>query len=203
MILARPHERVEYQQYLISDLREKLIPAHIYSASVLKLGFENLNLLDFGCGYGFVSLSIAELPIKNLKVYACDSQEDFLDVLWGRIAHRNEQKVTAFHLPNRSQIFFPDWLPKMNYVICSFSISALEHPEIGLPAIVKSVAKGTHFHFVEWDAEKTHPQIEILYPANARIPHADFKHLLRRSGLEVTFEEIDKNPYYQFKAKKT
>lgn len=192
-----------YQKYLISDQREKLINPQIYSAPLTRDGRENINVLDFGCGHGYVSMYVATMPLPGIRVYACDTDEECLDVIWGRIAHRGQHNITAFHLPNYSQIYLPGWLPKIDYVFCSFSISALEHPDIGLPQIVKQVATGTNFLFVEWDPEKSHPQIDVFVPPARRLRTEDFRQLLKMSGLALQHEDSGKQLYYVMRAIKT
>lgn len=159
-------------------------------------------MLDFGCGHGYVAMLLATLPQPAMRVYACDSDEECLDVLWGRIAHRGINNLTAFHLPNYSQIYLPGWLPAFEHVICSFSISALEHPDIGLPQLVRQIASGAQFLFVEWDPEKSHKLIDIYVPPARRILPADFRKLLEYSGLKINAEESGKMLYYFFRAVK-
>jgi hypothetical protein len=146
---------------------------------------------------------LATLTRPGIRVYACDSDEECLDVLWGRIAHRQIKNLTAFHLPNYSQIYLPGWLPQPDYVVCSFSISALEHPDIGLPQLVSQVASGTNFLFVEWDPERSHKLIDIYVPASRRITPADFRDLVEYSGLKLSSEESGKHLYYVVRAVKS
>lgn len=148
-------------------------------------------------------MQLATLPSPGIRVYACDTDEECLDVLWGRIAHRVVPNLTAFHLPNYSQISLPGWLPQMDYVICSFSIAALEHPDIGLPQLVRQMPSGIQFLFVEWDPEKSHPVIDIYFPVSRRIAVGDFRQLIAVSGLKIQHEESGKQPYYVMRAQKT
>lgn len=150
-----------------------------------------------------MAVHAAALPMNGLRVYACDTDEECLDILWGRIAQRNLTNMTAFHLPNYSQISLPGWLPPLDYVFCSFSMSAVEHPDIALPALVGQVAKGTQFLFVEWDPYKSHPVIDIYVPASRRIAPGDFKQLLLVSGLQLQHEDSGRQPYYVMRAVKT
>lgn len=200
--MQHSEEFVEYQKFLISDQREKLINPQIYNNPIAKDSRENLSVLDFGCGHGYVALHLASLPMQSITVYACDTDEECLDVLWGRIAHRALQNVTAFHMPNYSQIYLPGWLPTLDYVFCSFSMSALEHPDIALPQIVKQVPQGAHFHFVEWDPEKSHSQLDVFVPPARRIKLPDFRKLVTVSGLKIQNEESGKQPYYTVRAMK-
>ncbi|MFZ5630740.1 MAG: class I SAM-dependent methyltransferase [Spirochaetota bacterium] len=163
---------------------------------------DSINILDFGCGHGYVAMVLATLVHPGIRVYACDSDEECLDVLWGRIAHRQVQNLTAFHLPNYSQVSLPGWLPAPDYVVCSFSISALEHPDIGLPQLVRQVPSGTNFLLVEWDPERTHKLIDIYIPPARRITPADFRRLVEYSGLKITSEDSGKQLYYSVRAVK-
>lgn len=193
---------VEYQKYLVSDQREKLIPASIYTNVLARDTRETLTVLDFGCGHGYVAVHLATKSLPNLRVYACDADEECLDVLWGRIASRQLLNLTAFHMSNYSQLYLPGWLPKPDYVFCSFSISALEHPDIGLPHLVTQLDKGTQFLFVEWDPYRSHAMIDTFVPASRRIALGDFKQLLMISELTMTHEESGKHPYYVVRAVK-
>lgn len=161
---------------------------------------DNIVVLDFGCGHGYVAVALATLAHPGVRVYACDTDEECLDVLWGRIAHRGVPNLTAFHLPNYSQISLPGWLPAPDYVVCSFSISALEHPDIGLPQLVKQVPQGTNFLFVEWDPERSHKLIDIYAPPARRLSVHDFRQLVEYSGLKLTHEESGKQLYYYMRA---
>lgn len=160
------------------------------------------NLLDFGCGYGHVSLLFAKFSRAPKHIYGCDTDEGVLDVLWKRIAERELKNVTAFHIPNYSQIALPGWLPPIHYVVCSFSVSALEYPEIELPQLAEQVAVGTQFLFVEWHPERSLDPIDIFVPPATRILPEDFRELVQRSGLTVTHEEQSKLPYYIVRARK-
>jgi SAM-dependent methyltransferase len=195
-------ECVEYQKFLVSDQREKLIHPNIYTAALQKDARENLNILDFGCGHGYVAVHLATKPLHGIRVYACDTDEECLDVLWGRIAERQMNNLTAFHMPNYSQISLPGWLPPIDYVFCSFSISALEHPDIGLPHLVTQVPHGTNFIFTEWDPTRSHALVDMFVPQSRRIALGDFKQLLKVSGLEVQHEESGKQAYYLIRATK-
>lgn len=179
-----------------------MVSAQLYTAQLLRDPREQLHVLDFGCGHGYASLLLAELPRPGIHVYACDSDETCLDVLWGRIAHRRLNNLTAFHLTNYSQIYLPGWLPAPEYVVCSFSISALEHPDIGLPQLVKQVPSGTNFLFVEWDPEKSHKMIDIYVPSVRRITPPDFRRLIEYSGLKLVSEESGKQLCYAMRAMK-
>jgi len=192
-----------YQKFLVSDQREKLINPQIYTAAISRDARDNLNILDFGCGHGYVAMLLAHLPLNGIRVYACDTDEECLDVVWGRIAQRGVKNLTAFHMPNYSQIYMPGWLPPIDYVVCSFSMSSLEHPDIGLPQIVRQTPAGTQFLFVEWDPEKSHPALDIYVPPARRIAVGDFKQLLLYSGLTVQHEDSGKQPYYTMRAIKT
>ncbi|HRP68555.1 MAG TPA: class I SAM-dependent methyltransferase [Turneriella sp.] len=194
---------IQYQQFLISDQREKLIPSAVYTSALTKDVRENLNVLDFGCGHGYVAVLLAHLPLKGLHVYACDCDEECLDTLWGRIAHRDIKNLTAFHLSNYAQIYTPTWLPPIDHVFFSFSVSALEHPDISLPQIVKQMPAGTQFHFFDWNPHKSHPQVDIFVPPARRIQIDDFKKLLEYSGLTLQHEESGKQIYYTMRAIKT
>lgn len=160
-------------------------------------------MLDFGCGHGYVAAHIAVLPLAGLRVYACDTDEECLDVLWGRIAQRSLHNLTAFHLPNHSQIYLPGWLPPLDYVFCSFSLSSVEHADIALPQIVRQVPQGAQFLFVEWDPHKTHPVMDRYIPAARRIAPEDFKKLISVSGLALQHEESGRQPFYVMRALKT
>ncbi|MBV6493852.1 MAG: hypothetical protein LDLANPLL_01876 [Turneriella sp.] len=201
--MLSPDEFIEYQKFLISDVREKLIPQTIYTSIVTKDLRENLNILDFGCGHGYVAMLLADLPLKGAHIYACDCDEECLDVLWGRIAHREIKNLTAFHILNYAQIYMPQWLPSIDHVFFSFSVSALEHADISLPQIVKQMPVGTQFHFTDWRPEATHPQLDIFVPSAQRIFVSDFKNLLEHSGLNVQQEANEKLLYYTMRAIKT
>lgn len=145
---------------------------------------------------------VATLPHQGVRVYACDSDEECLDVLWGRVAHRQVPNLTAFHVSNYSQIYLPGWLPTPDYVLCSFSISALEHPDIGLPQLVRQLPAGVNFLFVDWDPEKSHKLIDIYAPPARRIAFTDFRQLVQYSGLTITHEENGRHLYYTLRAVK-
>jgi ubiquinone/menaquinone biosynthesis C-methylase UbiE len=189
-----------YQKFLVSDQREKLISPHSYTATILKDNRDSLNVLDFGCGHGYVAMTMALLPLNGIRVYACDTDEECLDVLWGRIAQRSVKNLTAFHLPNYSQIYMPGWLPPMDYVYASFSMSALEHPDIALPQIVRQMPSGTQFHFTEWDPTRSHPLIDNHIPAARRLGVDDLKKLIAGSGLALQHVEAARQPYYTVRA---
>ncbi len=191
-----------YQKFLVSDQREKLISPPIYTTAISRDARDNLNVLDFGCGHGYVAMLLALLPLNGIRVYACDTDEECLDVLWGRIAQREVKNLTAFHMPNYSQIYIPGWLPPIDYVFASFSMSSLEHPDIGLPQLVKQTPPGTQFHFVEWDPEKSHTALDVYVPRARRIAIGDFKQLLMYSGLTIQHEESGKQLYYTMRATK-
>jgi len=191
-----PHESEEYQDYLISETRKTVIPVELYDAFIPAYK-ENLNILDFGCGLGYLSFYYAEKYRENNThaIYACDYQVEILDRIWKRITDNGIKKVTPFFVQQRSKINFPGWIPTMDYVFCSLSLSATDNPVDLLISLKSLSTANTVLHIVEWDKEKQNNILDTLYPAKYRLSLNQLQQYIHRADYDIIKTYKTTGPY--------
>lgn len=155
------------------------------------------NVLDFGCGQGYVSLlcatSLAEQEIDT-HVYACDYQEDLLDLFWKHIVDKKLSKITPFFVPNHNRIVFPPWIPPINHVIFSFSLSTVKNVSDIFRDLQPILTDKTKIHVVEWNPQCEDSSLENVFPMKYRIEKQTVLQAINEHGYQV-----EKNYYFSQK----
>lgn len=208
----KPHELKEFQEFMLSSERVRLVNDQVYQNFSAYIKPQE-NILDFGCGQGYVSLLCATtLAEKNIDahVYACDYQELLLDLFWKHIVQKKLTKVTPFFVPNHNRIIFPTWLPSVSHVIFSFSLSAVKDiPSVfhSLQSIVTDTAK---IHVIDWNPECKDSSLEEFVPTAYRVDKQKILQALTEHGYEIEKQyaftqktDSQKPPFYGFTVTKS
>ena len=118
MGVIKPIEIQAYQDFLVSEYRESLIPKAFYD-ELISPGAENINILEYNCGQGYLTILLGEKFLDNeaVKIYGCDHFNDLLDVCWGRIVKRKTKNVTVFFIPERPAVYFPPSQSEMKKLV--------------------------------------------------------------------------------------
>lgn len=204
-------ENRKYQEFLNSAERENFVDSKVYLEF-----FDDRspgNILDLGCGLGFVTLYLqsrltAYLEQKNEKpgsihFYPTDCQEELLDELWGMIAEQRLPNVTPFFSPDRSHFRFDGWIPPFSDVIFSFSMLALEEPILALKTIRSNMEETAVVHIIDWDKDKTgseDPVEEWLRPGD-RLSAAKMAFFLQEADYEIIKEYDVTGPVFAMSAR--
>jgi len=198
-MLARAFEAEDYQDFLISEQRKGIVAPELYNSMIGEFK-PDINILDFGCGLGYVSVFYSEKfkEHDNFHIYACDHQVDVLDLFWKRIADNKFKNITPFHMSDQSRLHFPNWVPQCDYIFLSFSLSATDNPDDILKTIkVKCTAK-TFIHIIDWDKLKTHEKVDEIYPAKSRLHPENVKNYLQQNNYEIIKDYKTGGPYFAF-----
>ena len=195
----RVHESEEYQDFLISEQRKGIISPDLYNSMIQELKPE-MNILDFGCGLGYVSVYYSEKfkEVENIHIYACDYQVDVLDLLWKRIAENKFSKITPFFMSDQSRLHFPNWIPLADHIFMSFSLSTTDNPVDILTTIQSKISSTSILHLIDWDKKKSHEKIDAIYPERYRLTIEQTKTYLERTGFEILKDYKIAGPYFAF-----
>lgn len=195
----RVHESEEYQDFLISEQRKGIVLPEIYNHMIHEPK-PGMNVLDFGCGLGYVSVFYSEKfkENDNFHIYACDYQVDVLDTFWKRIAENKFRNITPFFMSDQSRLHFPGWIPVADYIFLSFSLGTTDNPVDILKTIRVKASASTIFHVIDWDKNKTHLKIDDIYPARYRLTQEQTKDYLERTGYEIIKDYKIQGPYFAF-----
>ena len=177
------HESLEYQNFLVSENRSSLISPQLYRRLISGKAKE-LNVLDFGCGLGYVSTILATHLAEPYHIYGCDYQEDLLDEFWKRIVRRELKSITPFFMPMRSRLLFPRWLPKMDHVIFSLSLSAVEDIFEVLKTIKSILKPEGRIHIIEW-VDGAEEYLNKYFPKDQRLSPDKVRETLERTEFEI------------------
>ncbi|MDH5721626.1 MAG: class I SAM-dependent methyltransferase [Spirochaetia bacterium] len=182
----KPHESEEYQNFLISDERDSIIPSSFYELLIPQIEPES-NLLDFGCGLGFVAFyyALKYRDIEKTKFYGCDYQEDLLDLCWKKATQKELKNTTFFYTPDKSRINFPEWLPKMNHIILSFSLSCVEEKDHILLSLSQILAEKAMIHIIEWEKDFNNKFLNEYYKEKNRISLEETENILEKIKFNV------------------
>ncbi len=191
------YDREFYHAFLTSQKRDYYLPASLYSKIIKPIPKEQkIYILDFGTGLGYAALSIANTynDYPNFKIFACDYQEPLLDQLWHTLTKKKITNITPFFIPSYSSVNFPSWLPKMNQIICSLSLSASKNPEEVIQTIHKIVVPNGFVHIVDWKVEDLPKELEqeiskenILNPETIDIYLRKYKYQIERTYLSEKY----------------
>ena len=198
------YESAEYHDLLNSDQRPALISNEIYSKFIP--GLENgENILDFGCGIGHVSLLYANRFENNQDshIYACDYQEDLLDILWRRVSQRQVKNLTPFFMPMRSRQHFPKWLPSFRHIVMSLSLSNAIDPKELLQSFIPIAGRGAEIHILEWENQKNHPLLDQIVTVRRRLSMNDVVTYLNEAGFTISKEYPREKMYFAVSARMT
>ncbi|MDH5716097.1 MAG: class I SAM-dependent methyltransferase [Spirochaetia bacterium] len=193
----KSHEELEYQEFLVSDIRENLVSAEIYQQFISNPK-PNINVLDFGCGLGYVMLYYAEnfKNIENIHVYGCDYQEELLDLCWKKIVQKKLNNVTPFFMPEKSLVNFPQWVPKMDHIFLSFCLSTVHNKEEFLISIANQLNTEGIIHIIDWKKNTDNENLKILYPTNNRFELENMKTVLSKINFRIIKLNINSDFYY-------
>lgn len=194
-MILRPHEKPAYHDFLFSKKREQIIEPDVYikiidSAVRQNIGDDpekHINILDFGCGAGYVSLLLAEqfVDVQNLHIYALDYQEDLLDQFWKRIVQNELKNVTPFHLNEQNRIFYPKWLPSMDIALFSFSLSASSGPDDILETTGRVMQPSGRIFIFDWSADFSEDTLNEVFPQEDRLTPMILEQIIERSGYQL------------------
>jgi ubiquinone/menaquinone biosynthesis C-methylase UbiE len=198
-MLARAFESEEYQDFLISEQRKGIVAQELYNNMIGDFK-PDINILDFGCGLGYVSVFYSEKfkEHDNFRIYSCDHQVEVLDLLWKRIADNKFKNITPFFMPDQSRLHFPSWIPECNYIFFSFSLSATESPVDILKTIAVKCAPKSYIHIIDWDKSKSHEKIDDIYPVKNRLHPDNVRNYLDQTGYEIIKDYKTGGPYFAF-----
>lgn len=200
MAIEKPHEINEYQRFLISEKREAIVKPEYYLEKLLT--DEPVNYLDFGTGLGYVGtlLASSENLHPDSHIYACDYQEDLLDTLWKRITDRKLKNITAFFMPDRSRVYFPEWIPKVNHLILSFTTSTVEDAFMLYETLQKGLKPGGKIHIFDWDQHSANPNLERVFPKKHRLTAMILQQWLELTGYKVEESDTDHKDFFYLRA---
>lgn len=195
----RVHETEEYQDFLISEQRKGVVSPDLYQA-MLPTFRPDMNILDFGCGLGYVSVFYSEMFKEHdqFHIYACDYLVDVLDAFWKRIAENHFKNITPFHMPDQSRLHLPKWIPPVDFLFFSFSLSTTDNPVDILKTIKPVLSESSYIHIIDWDKNKSHEKIDAIYPLRNRLEESQVKDYLQRTDYEIVKEFKTSGPYYAF-----
>ncbi|MCS6984848.1 MAG: class I SAM-dependent methyltransferase [Leptospiraceae bacterium] len=201
-MVEKPHEVLRYQEFLVSEIRESLVPKETYLKFLSDEKELPVNYLDFGCGLGYVALLLGEASRdrKNIHIYACDYQEDLLDLLWKKIVQRKLTNITPFYLPDRSLIFFPKWLPLIDHIIFSFSLSCVDDGYKVFQSIKKGLREEAYVHIVDWENHSENQLLKELFPPEYRLTALILQQWLELTGYVVEALESGAHDYFYIRA---
>lgn len=179
------HEEEAFQDFMISSERRYFLTDEVYDFfySYFK---DKDTILDFGCGQGYVSLFYGKkIEEQNIHVYACDYQEPLLDLFWKNIVRKKVKNVTPFFLANQNKAIFPNWVPKPNHIIFSFSLSTIKDMKKVFIDLKKISHEGCKLHIVEWNPNFEDPVLERFFPAQNRVSFDTILNILQELGYRV------------------
>lgn len=181
----------KYQEFLISSQRVQWVDDAVYWQMIPRVTEKN-NILDFGCGLGYVSFLYArEIQEKNIDahVYACDSQEELLDMLWKRIVDYKFNKLTPLYIANKDRAVLPNWIPPLDHVLFSFSFSSLENGMKAAENIVQELhpqlTQNAQVHVVEWNPLYSDPLLQKLLPKEKYIAQEKLTDLFSQNSFKI------------------
>ncbi len=198
-MIVKPHENPDYQTFLTSQTRSSLVPDSLYLNLFPEHIFGAQNIMEFGCGRGYVSLLLAvqHRHTADFHIYACDYQEDLLDDFWKKKVSLGLNNVTPFFNPDRSLIAFPKWLPAIDHLIFSFSLSAVEDPYTVLTSVKKILSESGEVHIIDWQHNAKDKTIEKLFAPEHRLTHMILSQWLELTGYKVVESKTDyENVFY-------
>ena len=192
------YEKGEYHEFLVSRKRDNYIPNQLYSKLIQqRKDNKKYYVLDFGTGLGHVALLMGQLlnHRTNYHIYACEHQDTLLDHLWYTITKKGIKNITPLFLPGYSKINFPKWLPRMDHIICSLSLSASENPKHILETIHKIALDDALFHIIEWNGNCIPPEIEHMMPKESKLDFETLEGYLRNYNYK-TVKVHSKSQYF-------
>ncbi len=201
-MIAKAHESLAYQEFLISELRENVIPPQVYLDILPERIDYPIRLLDFGCGMGYVSLLLGD-ALRNHEgshIFACDYQEDLLDIFWKKIVQRKLNNITPFFLPDRSLIFFPRWIPPIDHLIFSFSLSAVDDGFKIFQTIKSALREDAMVHIIDWEHDAKNEIVNRLFPPEDRLTAMILQQWLELTGYKVEQVDSGKKDYFYIRA---
>lgn len=201
-MIEKPHENLRYQEFLISEERARIVPKEVYLSLLVDNSEFPVNYLDFGCGMGYVSLLLGEKvrDEKNIHIYACDYQEDLLDILWKKIVEKKLTNVTPFYMPDRSMIYFPKWLPLIDHIIFSFSLSCVDDGFKVFQSMKSGLREEAYVHIVDWENSSENEFLKELFPPENRLTALILQQWLELTGYNVEKTESGKYDYFYIRA---
>ena len=186
-----PYEREEYQDFLLSEERELFIPKEIYWQWIPP---NTQRILDLGCGKGYVSLLLARYfqeKEEKKEIYACDQKEEFLDHLYQVKAHEGYSSFYVFLMPPYSKLLFPSWLPSIDYIILSFTLSTVEDPFLFLHSLYEApFFKKSIFLLLDWEKTSLDPLIDSLYPVKYRLSKEKALSFIEKVGFSYEEKKV-------------
>ncbi len=145
-----------YHQLLNSREREAVFKNNLYDQLISLAKFSSnipMNILDFGCGQGHIALYLAE-QLQNFPdthIYCCDYTEEDLDLIYLNKITNQLHYITPFFMPDHSKLRFASWLPKMDHILCAFSISRAQYVT-NLVTSMKSILNDDGaLHIIDWE----------------------------------------------------
>lgn len=181
------HEEESFQNFMSSSERGYFLNDEVYDFFFSYFKDQD-TILDFGCGQGYVSLLYGkkvEEENMNIHIYACDYQEPLLDFFWKNIVSQKVKNVTPFFLANQDKAIFPNWVPKPNHIVFSFSLSTVTNIKKIFVDLKEFAHEHCKFHIVEWNPKFEDPVLEKFFPKNKRIAFDSMLQTLQELGYQI------------------
>lgn len=177
----------EYQEFLISSKRRTIYPPEALFSSI-KLS-DARNIVDFGCGMGFLIPEIQKVIPKDTWIWAGDCQQDLLDLILRRKLMEGWEKVSPFYIDRSDHPLLPEWIPVPDVIIASLSISTFPNPGLAMDGLVRSMKPEGKLVIIDWS------KVDFSYGPrlNEKVSLDKMKFLAEDYNLEVinTFKVSD------------
>jgi len=143
------YEEAEFQEYLLSRERLELFPVEKILGQLQWGGIENF--LDFGAGNGFFIPFFYQYRPAGCHIWAAECQEELLDQLLQQRVKQDWPDFSAFFVERTEHPLLPDWIPPMDMIFCSLSLSTFANPALALLGLRRSLSDSGRIIVLDWE----------------------------------------------------
>lgn len=143
------YEEPEYHKYLLSAARGELFPPDPLLSQISWEGVENL--LDFGMGNGYFLPHFYKYIGKDCQVWGAECQEILIDATLKMKVDEDFQNFIPFHTPRTEHPLLPDWIPEMDLIFCSCTLSTFADPSLAIHGIGRSLNTDGKIIIIDWE----------------------------------------------------
>ncbi len=182
------YEEPEYHKYLLSAARAELFPP---TQILSQLNWQGVkNVLDFGMGNGYFLTHFYRHAEPETHIWGAECQEILIDYCLKLKVKEKFENFIPFFIERTEHPLLPDWIPPMDLIFCSCSLSTFADPALAIQGIGRALNMDGRIIILDWEKTQSPSGPDIVQ----KISQIRMKYFVEDAGFRI-IRQLKTNQY--------